>query len=400
MGIKKENIDLASLSMCVLMLISLFVPGFMTFSKSRVNMPDPVSAKVLFGGSFYIVVAAVFVLVVLSVVKGKSGLLNFITGAFSNIFLISVMLMTNFSYDRIPYDKTDMSRMSFGLGFVLMVIALYGINVLTESYITNRWMKYVNRYLVWLIVFGLVAAGFMDNYSVMKEYAANSRTFMRYLNGHISLCVKALTLSILIGVPTGYWCYSRRVADRVIMFIISIFETMPMLALFAIIRIPCNALGESIPALKSFGVGNHGLSVSVIALTIYGLYLIISNSRAAFTVVDKDYKEVASALGMSPLKIFFRIQLPLALPVVLTGIRLAMISTITSAALAAFFGGGGLGQYINLGTNGSALDLQLLAVIPIFVLTVAADLIMRVVIYLIRYLTGGKTTNGRIAEAV
>lgn len=74
---------------------------------------------------------------------------------------------------------------------------------------------------------------------------------------------------------------------------------------------------------------------------------------------------------------------------ILGGIRLAMINTFTAAALAAYFGGGGLGRYISIGINGSSIDSQLLAIIPLFVLTILADLLMKGIINIIRYFVGG-----------
>lgn len=390
---KLAQIDIVTLTMSVLLLVSFLIPNFISYLKSRVNMPDPVSARVVFGDMYWLAIALIVFFIIMSFIKRDNVNLNFITGWVANLFLAFFVFYVASRGEALPFEYTSSSRMSFNIGFVFMVIALYGIILNCGKQLKNPWMKFINCSLGWILIFAMIPMGLLDNYSVMKEYEANSSTFMTCFYEHLSMCMKAIVASIIIGVPTGYWCYRRRIADKVIILIISIFETMPMLALFALIRIPCAALADTFPFLANFGVGSHGISVSVIALTLYALYLIIINSRAGFAIVDKEYLETASAIGMPARKAFFKIQFPLALPVILGGIRLAVINTFTAAALAAYFGGGGFGRYINIGINGSALDAQLLGVIPIFVMTIIADLLMKGIIYMIRYFVGGNKND-------
>ena len=398
MNKKAEKIDIVTLVMSVLLLISFTIPNFMSYLKSRVNMPEPVSAQVVFGNFYWLALAIIALFFVLSFVKTNNEKLNFLTGLLANICLILSVYFVGTRGDKLPFEYTESSRMSFNMGFVFMVISFYGIMLNCGRHLKKVWMSVINSALGWIVVLAMIPLGLLDNYSVMKEYAAHGTTFMDCFNQHISMCSKAIILSIIIGVPTGYWCYRHNIADKVIIFILSIFETMPMLALFALIRIPCAALGDTFPFLANFGVGSHGISVSVIALTLYALYLIVMNSRAGFAMVDKDYMENASAMGMSPARAFIRVQLPLALPVIFGGIRLAVINTFTAAALAAYFGGGGFGRYINIGINGSALDCQLLGVIPIFVMTIIADLLMKGLIYVIQYFLGGNHNDNTAAS--
>lgn len=396
---KIDNIDVVTLVMSCLLLVAFLIPDFISYLKSRVNTPDPVSAFVVLGDFFWLAIGLIIFFIVMSFVKHHSIILNFITGLVANLALAFFVFYIASCGESLPFEYTSSSRMSFNIGFVFMIIAFYGISLNCGKYLNKFWMKFINCSLGWILIFIMIPLGLLDNYSVMKEYAANSSTFFTCLTEHLSMCLKAIFAAIIIGIPTGYWCYRHRIADKIIILIISIFETMPMLALFALIRIPCAALGDRFPFLANFGVGSHGISVSVIALTLYALYLIILNSRAGFSTIDKEYLETASAMGMSSCRVFFKIQFPLALPIILGGIRLAVINTFTAAALAAYFGGGGFGRYINIGINGSALDAQLLGVIPIFVLTILADLLMKLIIYIIRYFVGGHK-NDNTAECV
>lgn len=390
---KIERIDIVTLFLSILMVCTFFMSNFISYKKSRVNIAESVSAKVLFGNMYWIGIIIILFFVAMSVVKQNSIVLNFLTGVLANLFLAIFVLGVALRYDALPFEHMNSSRMSFGAGYVLIIIALYGIIVTCGDHLEKRWMKAINGSMCWILITIFLVMGYLDSYAVMKEYQANKSTFMTCVKEHISTCIKSILASIVIGVPTGYWCYRNRMTDKIITFVISIFETLPMLALFAMVRIPCAALGEVFPALQSFGVGSHGISVSVIALTLYALYLIITNSRAAFSTIEKDYMETAFAMGMSPRKVFFKIQFPLALPVILAGVRLAIISTFTAASLAAYFGGGGLGRYISIGVNGMSLDAQLLAVIPIFVLTILVDLLMKAIICVIRYLVGGNRND-------
>jgi osmoprotectant transport system permease protein len=220
----------------------------------------------------------------------------------------------------------------------------------------------------------------LDTYSIMKEYLGVENQFWRDTWHHLALSVTTLLASVVVGLPLGYWCIRNSFTDKIVLTGLNITETIPIMALFAVLRIPFSALGNHFVSLKQLGIGGYGIAPAFGALFLYALYLIIHNVRAAFLSIDENLIENAYAMGMTSRGVFWKVRIPMALPIILTGIRIAFISTLIGAALASYVGGGGLGVYIVNGINSLAIDMMLLGVIPIFVMTIVADYLLRLLI--------------------
>lgn len=320
----------------------------------------------------------------------NNPLLNFVTGMMASLgipgFVYAVAVLCN----SLP-EMSGTARLSFGFGYILVIITLYCIMVVCGQATGKRWMNMCIHSIGWIILAVLLVSGQLNTYAVMREYASVSNTFWTYFKQHLLLCRDALIVAILLGIPTGYLCYRNKIADNIILVFLSIIETLPIMALNALVRIPFASLLVAFPKLSALGLSTFGRPVALTALIMYALYLVIFNTRAAFTSVDESYMENARAMGMSKTRAFFSIQLPLALPVIFSGIRIATINTLVSASFAAYVGGGGLGNYIVTGINNLSIDMQLLGVIPIFVITMITDLIMRLIYDIIMYRIKGES---------
>ena len=123
----------------------------------------------------------------------------------------------------------------------------------------------------------------------------------------------------------------------------------------------------------------------MIALTLYGLLPIVRNTFAGFAAVDKAVMEVGRGMGMGPLQIFARVELPIAAPIILSGLRIACVQNIGNTAVAALIGAGGFGIFIFQGLGQSAIDLILLGTIPTIVLALCADGLFQMVMQLFTY---------------
>lgn len=145
---------------------------------------------------------------------------------------------------------------------------------------------------------------------------------------------------------------------------LSIIETIPSLSLFGILLVPLAGLGK-LPFFEAIGVSGIGWAPAYIALTLYTLLPIGRNTLTGFYSVEKDVVEAARGMGMKNSQILKKIELPLAFPVIFTGIRIAFIQTIGGAVLAGLVGGGGLGTFVFLGLGEASPDLILLGVLPI-----------------------------------
>ena len=136
------------------------------------------------------------------------------------------------------------------------------------------------------------------------------------------------------------------------------------------------ALGSSIPLLGRLGVRGVGWAPAFIVLFLYALLPIAGNTFAALGAVNPGALDAALGMGMNRSQVFIRVQAPLALPVILTGIRTAFVQNMGNAILAALVGGGGLGALVFLGLAQAAPDLILLGALSTAALALAADRIL------------------------
>ena len=145
------------------------------------------------------------------------------------------------------------------------------------------------------------------------------------------------------------------------------------MALFGLLIAPLAGLVQRFPWLTNLGVAGTGLAPALIALVLYALLPIVRGVVAGMQQVSSQVLESAAAMGMSRAQTFLRVQLPLALPVLLRSLRVVTVQTLGMAVVAALIGAGGFGALVFQGLLSSALDLVLLGVIPVIALAVIAD---------------------------
>lgn len=178
---------------------------------------------------------------------------------------------------------------------------------------------------------------------------------------HIKISFLALIIALLIAIPLGiYLSYHKKIAE-IIIGITAILQTVPSLAL----------LGLLIPFVGIGGVP------AVIALVIYALLPILRNTYTGITEVDPVYMLASRAMGMNKLQQLIKIQIPLAMPVIMAGIRTATVLIIGTATLASLIGAGGLGSLILLGLDRNNNSLILLGAVPAALLAVLFDFILK-----------------------
>jgi osmoprotectant transport system permease protein len=180
---------------------------------------------------------------------------------------------------------------------------------------------------------------------------------------HLGLVVIAMIIAILIGVPLGMFIVQRPALRAIALGIASIFQTIPSLALFGfLIPIPF--------------IGGIGKRTATVALVLYALLPILRNTYVGLTGIDPAVLEAAEAMGMTRAQILFRVRFPLALAVILAGIRTATIITIGVATIAAAIGAGGLGTFIFRGVALVSDSLILAGAIPAALLALLADFLL------------------------
>jgi osmoprotectant transport system permease protein len=180
---------------------------------------------------------------------------------------------------------------------------------------------------------------------------------------HLTLVVIAMAFAIAIAVPLGMLIVQHRSLRGISLGLASIFQTIPSLALFGFL-IPIPFIG---------GVGRR---TAIVALILYALLPILRNTYVGLTGIDPAILEAAEAMGMTNSQILFRVRLPLALSIILAGIRTATVITIGVATIAAAIGAGGLGTFIFRGVAMVSDSVILAGAIPAALLAICADLLL------------------------
>ena len=234
------------------------------------------------------------------------------------------------------------------------------------------------------VVVGILATGAGDALSIMKEHANRADTFAAAVLRHLQIVLFALVPTILIGLPLGWWVHRQTSANAAVFPALNIIQTIPSIALFGLLMAPLALLAASFPQLARAGISGVGLAPGVIALVLYSLLPVVRGTLAGLQQVPQAVVDAAQGMGMTPWQIAAQVQLPLALPVMLSGIQIATIAAIGMATITALIGAGGLGAIMFEGLFSSAQDLVLLGVLPIVGLAVLADALFKLGIKLLQ----------------
>lgn len=181
-----------------------------------------------------------------------------------------------------------------------------------------------------------------------------------FLWEHLFLVLASGILSVLIGLPLGTAAYLFPKARGVILRAVDILQTIPSLALLGIIMV----------------FAGPGKATVVIGITLYSLLPVVRNTCLGLQQVDPGVKEAARGMGMGRMHRLLRVEFPLAFPTVFTGIRIAVVNSIGTAAFAAFVGGGGIGVILNRGIRIQNMGLILAGTAALMAIALALDLLM------------------------
>jgi osmoprotectant transport system permease protein len=183
---------------------------------------------------------------------------------------------------------------------------------------------------------------------------------------HIALVLIAMSIAIVIAVPLGMFIVQHPALRTISLGLASVFQTIPSLALFGfLIPIPF--------------IGGIGPRTAIVALVLYALLPILRNTYVGLTGIDPAVLEAAEAMGMTNTQILTRVRLPLALGIILAGIRTATVITIGVATIAAAIGAGGLGTFIFRGVAMVSDAVILAGAIPAALLAILADVFLALI---------------------
>ena len=186
---------------------------------------------------------------------------------------------------------------------------------------------------------------------------AHPQRFFSALVTHVELSVAALAIAALIALPLGVWLSTRERAAQLAIASANIGRTLPSLAVLAL----------AMPLLGT------GFAPALFALTLLALPPILINTWTAVRQVDADVTDAARGMGMTRSEVIRRVELPLALPVIFAGLRIAAVQVVSGAVLASYIGGGGLGDFITAGIAMMAMPQLIVGALPATLLSIGAD---------------------------
>jgi osmoprotectant transport system permease protein len=304
-------------------------------------------------------------------------------GIAANSIIILIFWAIGTGSGRLLTGEPDIARASLGAGFWVALAGAYTLVFAARRRLDDRpvWRHLVS----WAgpaALAVMLGAGWLDSLSVMQEYAGNRARFLQEALQHIRLFGGSVVIAIIIGIPLGVWATRNRYAEKPVFFVTSIVQTVPSLALFGLLIAPLSALSFAYPALRDIGIRGVGVAPAIIALTIYSLLPVVRNTYVGIRQVDPAAIDAGLGMGMSRWQVFYRVEARLAAPLVLEGVRTAAVQAVGLTTVAALIGAGGLGWFVFQGIGQAASDLIILGAIPVIVMALLVDAVMRVAVRL------------------
>jgi osmoprotectant transport system permease protein len=194
---------------------------------------------------------------------------------------------------------------------------------------------------------------------------------LAWVRDHMYISLVAIAAGVVIGLPMGIYITGKKrkqIAD-IVLSVSEIMMTVPSLALFGLIML----------LLSTLGLNAIGFLPAVLTLVFYGQLPILRNTYIAIQKVDPAMIEAGRGMGMNDRQLLFRVKLPLAFPVIMAGLRNAIVMIIGITAIAALIGAGGLGVPIFRGLRNARIDLILIGGVSVSLLALVVDGIMALV---------------------
>ncbi len=222
--------------------------------------------------------------------------------------------------------------------------------------------------------------------SLIEFFSHNARELLALTFEHLFLVAVSTGIAILIGVPLGILLTRKPGLSKPVLGFANIMQTVPSLALFGFL-IPLNIYLFHVKI-----VGGIGARTAIVALVLYALLPIIRNTFTGISNVDPAIRDAGRGMGMTDRQLLLQVELPLALGVIIAGVRVATVICVGTATIAAAIDAGGLGRYIFRGLRANDNTLILAGAVPAALIAMGADLALG---YIERTIQFGKTVGAK-----
>lgn len=368
------------LALVILMILSGAGLSFVSHAPNRLISGQGISLMSLIVGSVWWLLVPILMLASFAFFKQTAALYWAII-LIAELLLFGLLLLAGKTATQLAGGEESLVRTSLGGGFWLMsgMSILIAIDSMSRV-VVNPILRSAANVLLILPVVILLATGQLDQLSLMKEYANRQDVFNDALWQHLQILFATLVPAVLLGIPLGLFCFRSPRFQGAVFSTLNIIQTIPSIALFGLLIVPLAGLAAAIPWLAEHGVSGIGLAPAIVALVLYALLPLVRNVVAGLDAVPDSVVESARGMGMTRSQLFFRVQIPIAMPLILSGVRIIAVQTVGLAVVAALIGAGGLGAIVFQGLLSSALDLVLLGVIPVVVMAVVVDSLFKFIV--------------------
>jgi osmoprotectant transport system permease protein len=273
---------------------------------------------------------------------------------------------------------SSVARVSLSSGFWLTMLSAYSAFVLATrgAQWRSRGLRGLLSASVPILLAAMLASGFLDPVSVMRELSVQKTVFLSEIATHAALAGSAVVMGGVLGIALGMLALRHGTLKRVVFFVLNIVQTIPSLALFGLLILPLAALSSRFPALHAWGISGIGRAPALIALTFYAMLPVTRNTHTALEGVPSALREAGAGMGMTRWQLLVRVEAPLALPLILAGVRTAAVQAVGNTVVTALIGAGGLGVFIFQGLGQFASDMILLGTLPVIAMAIVTDILM------------------------
>ncbi|MGP4034581.1 ABC transporter permease [Pantoea agglomerans] len=302
----------------------------------------------------------------------------------AELMLAAIIWLSGHQAILLSQQGSRLARTSFASGLwcsgaLILLLITDQVRQLTR----HRLAQLLLNLQVWLLPLLLLFSGQLSDLSLLKEYANRHAVFDAALSRHLTLLAGTVVPALMIALPLGVTLFRRPGWQGGVFGVLNVIQTVPSVALFGLLIAPLAGLAQQFPWLGDWGISGIGMAPALIALVLYALLPLVRSVVVGLQQVPHEVRESARGVGMSGWQQFIAVDVPLALPVWLAGLRVVVVQTLGMAVVAALIGAGGFGAIIFQGLLSSALDLVLLGVIPVIALAVVIDALFRLLISLL-----------------
>ncbi|WP_432345151.1 ABC transporter permease [Shinella yambaruensis] len=368
------RIDKLGVVIAVLLAYGAFLAPFANFRANRIvpgeargileALPAGLGATLL---GFSVIAIVVVVLKTPTVFRLLLGL----------VALLALAILVGLSAGHLTPPENTYARVSPASGFWLLSFAFA---LLTADALARLRLSPLARVALLAAVAaaaaGLLMSGAWDGLSILKEYGSRADSFWLEAGRHVVLALGSLVAATLVGLPLGILCHRVEALRAGVLNVLNIIQTIPSIALFGLLIAPLGWIAVHVPGAAALGIRGIGAAPAFIALFLYSLLPVVANTVVGLAGVPRDANDAARGIGMTDGQRLFRVELPLAFPVILTGIRIVLVQNIGLATIAALIGGGGFGVFVFQGIGQTAMDLVLLGAVPTVALAFAAAIVL------------------------